>query len=114
MLAIAVGGAVLMLSISIAIRGHESAEQRTLALTLLAALLLSPVVWAHYFVFLLIPVAIAHRRLSAAWFALWGLWLAGGTWTQPSTLQIGASLTVMALATLGAMKAARELPAILA
>jgi hypothetical protein len=114
MVAIVAGGSVLLLAISIAIRGGESVDQHALALTLLAALLLSPVVWAHYFVFLLIPVAIAHRRLSVAWFALWGLWFAGGTWTQPSTLQIGASLAVMALATLGAMTAAREPRAIVA
>jgi alpha-1,2-mannosyltransferase len=104
-IAISAGGAVLLLAV--AIRRTESAGRRTLVLTLLAALLLSPLVWAHYFVVLLPAIAVAHRRLSPVWFALWGLWLAGGTWMEPSAPQIGVSLGVMLLVTLGSLKLPR-------
>jgi hypothetical protein len=104
-IAISAGGAVLLLAV--AIRRTELADRRTLVLTLLAALLLSPLVWAHYFVVLLPAIAVAHRRLSPAWFALWGLWLAGGTWMEPSAPQIAVSLGVMLLVTLGSLKLPR-------
>ena len=71
-IAVLAGGAVL--GAALLIRRGERADQRTLALTLFAALLLSPIVWAHYLVVLLPPVAIAYRRLSAAWLVPWGLW----------------------------------------
>jgi hypothetical protein len=100
--AIVAGG--LVLAAAVAVRGRELADQRSLALALLAALLLSPLVWAHYVVVLLPALAIAHRRVSAGWFALWGLWFAGGTWTEPSAPQIAVSLVVMLLVTLGALQ----------
>jgi hypothetical protein len=93
--AIVVGGAVLLAAV--AIRTRPDAELRMLALVLLAALLLSPIVWAHYLLILLPPVAIASRRLSAVWFVPWGLWFAGGTWTTPSTAEIAVALTVTVL-----------------
>ena len=96
-IAILAGGAVL--GAALLIRRGERADQRTLALTLFAALLLSPIVWAHYLVVLLPPVAIVYRRMSAAWLVPWGLWFAGGTWTTPSTAQITVGLAVMAIVT---------------
>jgi hypothetical protein len=33
-------------------------------------LLLSPIVWLHYFVLLLVPLALARPRLTAAWVIL--------------------------------------------
>ena len=95
--AIVAGGAVL--GAAFLIRRGERADRRSVALTLFAALLLSPIVWAHYLVVLLPPVAIVYPRLSAAWLVPWGLWFAGGTWTTPSTAQITVSLVVMATVT---------------
>ena len=40
-----------------------------------AALLASPIVWAHYFVLLVVPCALGWPRLAAAWFLLLGGWL---------------------------------------
>ena len=44
-------------------------DLRSLTLTLAAALALTPVVWNHYFVLLLIPVAISRPHLSGLWLA---------------------------------------------
>ncbi len=44
-------------------------ERVTFTLAVLAALVLSPVVWIHYLVLLYVPIAIARPRLSALWFA---------------------------------------------
>src|SRR5262249_8812956 len=58
-----------------------------LTLALAAALAVSPIVWVHYFLLLLVPVALTSPRLSALWFvplAYWPLgesaWPAGTTW----------------------------------
>jgi hypothetical protein len=39
-----------------------------LTLALAAALAASPIVWVHYFLLLLVPLALTQRRLSALWF----------------------------------------------
>src|SRR5437763_1134925 len=40
----------------------------TLTLTLAAALAASPIVWVHYFLLLLVPLALTRPRLSLLWF----------------------------------------------
>lgn len=54
----------------------RQADGDRLALTaaIAAALLLSPIVWIHYFVLLLVPVALARPRLSGLWFMPMVLW----------------------------------------
>jgi alpha-1,2-mannosyltransferase len=96
--ACAIAAGAIAIAAAVAIRGRVDADRRALALTLLAALLLSPIVWLHYLVVLLPPMALASRRLSLIWLVPCGLWLAaGGTWTGPSSIQISVSLVVMVL-----------------
>jgi hypothetical protein len=50
---------------------HRSPHDRdvaTLTLTLAAALAASPIVWVHYFLLLLVPLALIRPRLSLLWF----------------------------------------------
>jgi Glycosyltransferase family 87 len=105
--ALALGLSALLAAL--AVSRLEQSDRRTLALTLLAALLLSPIVWAHYLVVLLPLMAIVSRRLSAIWFAPLGLWFAGGTWDTPAGWQIAIGLSVMTAITLGALTSLREL-----
>jgi alpha-1,2-mannosyltransferase len=54
-----------------AVRGHEltsEVDRRSFTLTLAAALVLTPILWLHYLVLLLAPIALARPRLSALWF----------------------------------------------
>lgn len=44
-------------------------DRRSLILALAAALVLTPILWLHYLVLLVVPIALASRRLSALWFA---------------------------------------------
>jgi hypothetical protein len=96
--AILAGGAVLVAAV--AIRNRPDADRRVFALTLLAALLLSPIVWGHYLLVLLPPIAIASRRLGPVWFVPWALHFAGDTWLVPSTSEIAIALGTMTLITL--------------
>jgi Glycosyltransferase family 87 len=50
-------------------------DRLALSFAVVAALLLSPIVWVHYYVLLLVPIALVHPRLSRVWFlplAFWG------------------------------------------
>lgn len=50
-----------------ALVGRRGDDRRSLILALAAALVLSPIVWLHYFVLLLVPIAIARRTFSPIW-----------------------------------------------
>ncbi len=52
--------------------GHDAAP---FVLAVGAALLLSPIVWTHYYILLLVPIAVARPRLSALWFAPLVYWV---------------------------------------
>lgn len=44
-------------------------DRRSLILAVAAALVMTPILWLHYLVLLLVPIALARPRLSALWFA---------------------------------------------
>ena len=60
-------GVVVLAAAALVTRGGGDGERRAFAGLLVAALLLSPIVWLHYFTLLLIPIAIARPRLGWAW-----------------------------------------------
>jgi hypothetical protein len=43
-------------------------DRRSLTLTIASALVLTPILWLHYLVLLLVPIALARPRLSLLWF----------------------------------------------
>ena len=49
-------------------------DRRSLTLALGAALLLTPILWLHYLVLLLVPLALARPKLSPLWFLPMALW----------------------------------------
>ena len=50
-------------------------DQRSFTCAVVATLAVSPIVWLHYLVVLLVPTAIARPRLSAVWFVPVLLWV---------------------------------------
>ena len=43
-------------------------DRRAFVLALAAAFVLTPILWLHYLVLLVVPIALARPRLSALWF----------------------------------------------
>jgi hypothetical protein len=78
-------------------------RRRSLGLAIATALVLSPIIWRHYFVVLAVPMAISFPRLHPAWAIPLGFWLVPGTYNG-GTWQVS-----IALATAGAAVAASEL-----
>jgi Glycosyltransferase family 87 len=72
LLGLAIGGALLVAAFVYS-RGTD--DRRALTAALGASLALAPIVWQHYLVLLVVPLALARPRLSPAWFLPLLLWV---------------------------------------
>lgn len=93
---LAVGIAVLASVVVVARRGHE---RQAFVLAIAAALLLTPIVWLHYFALLLVVVALARTTLSLVWFVPLAMVVTPGS-GQPTPFETSATLAIAA-ATVG-------------
>ena len=107
-----VGAAVLVLAARAARPGGDDAERRALILVLGAAFALTPILWHHYLVLLIVPVALARPRLSALWLlplagnvfdalGWYGGWTYGETHSIVSVLGLTAVVLAASLAAVG-------------
>ena len=55
---------------------RDRMDAAAFSLAIVAALALTPIVWLHYFVLLVVPLALARPTLSWSWGLLWIFWLA--------------------------------------
>jgi hypothetical protein len=46
---------------------RDEGDRRAFSMAVAGSLLLSPIVWLHYFVILVVPIAIVRRRMSKLW-----------------------------------------------
>ncbi len=70
-LTVVLGGALLVACVVLARRGDEP---RSFTCAVAATLALSPIVWLHYLVLLLVPLAISRPRFSIVWLLPILLW----------------------------------------
>jgi hypothetical protein len=89
LLAYALGAAVLAMAVI----------RRSFPIAVASCLLLSPIVWLHYFVLLAVPLAAAWRRLSPAWFIPLVLWLCPGNGVDVRTYDVVIGLLVLVAVT---------------
>ncbi len=87
--------------------GRRGLDERSLALALAAALALSPIVWLHYFVLLLVPIAIARRTFGAIWLIPVLFWITPFEENFGAHWRIAVGIAVAALA-LGAAQRSRQ------
>lgn len=71
-------------------------HRRSIGLAVAAALVLSPIVWRHFFVLLLVPLALSRPRFDAVWLIPIGMWVGDGTLNGA----LWQTATVVGLATL--------------
>src|SRR5207237_4646858 len=68
-------------------------EVAVLTLALAAALAASPIVWIHYFLLLLVPVALTQSRLSLVWFVPFAYYRLGeAAWPAGDARKLGLAL----------------------
>jgi hypothetical protein len=85
------GAGFLVAAAVVAYRRRPFSDARVLTLCLVAALVASPIVWPHYLLLLLVPVAIAHPRLSLPWL------IALVSWISPRGHGYGPFFTALSL-----------------
>ena len=83
-------------------RGRDG-DRRSFVAALGAGLLASPIIWPHYLVLVIVPIALYRKRLSAAWLVPLAYWLLPGQQNQGSVRNIALMLTLTALAVVLAM-----------
>jgi hypothetical protein len=75
---------------------------------LIAGVIASPIVWLHYLVLLIVPLALYRPRLSAAWFIPLTYWFLPGQESHGSTRNILVMFGLTALTLVLAMRRSRE------
>jgi hypothetical protein len=79
-------------------------ERRAFAITIVAALVLTPIVWQSYFTLLMLPLALVAPRLSVPWAVLLLFWLLpseGSGLAHAALGHVALALTVAAVLTHG-------------
>jgi hypothetical protein len=66
---------VTVIAAMFAVARRENGERRSFALAIFAALLFTPIAWLHYFVLLIVPIALARPRFAPLWLAPIAFWL---------------------------------------
>jgi hypothetical protein len=69
------GGACLLAALARAARRGRAGDAQAFLLGVLAVLAFTPIVWQHYLVLVLVPLAVLQPRLSGVWFVPLLLWL---------------------------------------
>jgi hypothetical protein len=65
---IALGAACLLLLVAARLRRSPDGDRRSFSLAVVAGLVASPMVWPHYLVLLIVPIALTSPQLSALWY----------------------------------------------
>ena len=87
---------LLVGAVVLAARGTDG-DRRALAVAVIGSLVVPPIVWLHYFLLLLVPIALYRPRLSPLWFAPALLWLTPSTHSHGVTWHIVLALAVTAV-----------------
>jgi hypothetical protein len=87
---------LVVLAVVLAARGVDG-DRRAFAVAIAGSLAATPVLWAHYFALLLIPIALYRPRLSGIWFLPVVLWLTPATHSHGELWRIGLALAILAL-----------------
>jgi hypothetical protein len=74
LLAYVTGAVAIAACVALARRRSQEADLASLCAALVAALLLSPIVWTHYLAMLFVPIAVVRQRLSGLWLVPLVLW----------------------------------------
>jgi Glycosyltransferase family 87 len=89
--------AAVVVAVVIAARGPDG-DRRAFAIAVVGSLVATPIIWLHYFVLLLVPVALYRPRLSPLWFAPLLLWATPETHANGAAWKVVLALAVTGLA----------------
>ena len=94
-------GLAMLIVAAVALAGRgEDGDRRAFAVAMLGAVVATPVLWLHYLLLLLVPLALYRPRLSPLWFLPFALWATpqtvpdGTLWKVALALAVAVALTV--------------------
>src|SRR5207244_5029201 len=90
------GLAFVALAAILAVARGRDGERRSFVVALVAGLVASPIVWLHYLVLLIVPLALYRPRLSAAWLIPLTYWFLPGQENHGSARNIVVMLALTA------------------
>jgi hypothetical protein len=103
-----VGGLTLVAAVVVA--RTDDGDRRSFTLALAASILLTPIVWLHYFVLLYAPVALWRRRLGGAWLLPLLFWVVPFQETKGDAWRVAVGLAVAAATLVAAARRQRPEP----
>jgi hypothetical protein len=83
-------------------------DRRSLAVAVIASLVMTPLVWLHYLLLLYVPIGLYRPRLSGLWFVPLALWLTPTTHSHGTTWRIALALAVVAVVAVRTLWASDE------
>jgi hypothetical protein len=92
-----VGLTVAAIAAIVVLARRSDGDRRAFAASVGAALVVSPIVWLHYFVLLYVVVSLYRKRATAAWFLPLAFWLVGHQDSAGSTARIFAAYAIAAM-----------------
>lgn len=72
---VAIGAGAALLAAAALLARRTEGDRRAFSLALAASFVFSPIVWPHYYVLLLVPIALLRPRLSKLWAVIPLFWL---------------------------------------
>jgi len=103
---------IAALGATVAVARLKDGDRRSFLVALGAGLAASPILWMHYLVLLVVPVALYRPRFGAAWFVPLAYWYLPGQENHGSIRNIALMLALTAITLALAMRRERErLPA---
>ena len=97
---------------ALAVARRKDGDRRSFLVALGAGLVASPILWMHYLVLLVVPVALYRPRFGAAWFVPLAYWYLPGQENHGLVRNIALMLALTAITLALAMRRERErLPA---
>jgi alpha-1,2-mannosyltransferase len=82
-LGVALVPSIVLAALLIGGAAHSRDDRLIFAAALVAAMLLTPVMWIHYLSLLFVPIAMWRRRLDVVWLAPLALWVVARTYHLP-------------------------------
>jgi alpha-1,2-mannosyltransferase len=95
--------ALVVAGVALAGRGPDG-DRRALATAVIGAIVATPILWLHYFLLLVVPIALYRPRLSGLWFLPLLLWATPSTHAHGVTWHVVLALAItltVAIRTLG-------------
>jgi hypothetical protein len=106
--AYAIGAVVLTCAALASLRPGRARDEQAFTFAVIAALVLSPIVWEQYYALLFVPIALINRRFGAIWLAPLLLWLAPYNSTEGHPERLVSTVVVLAIVAFATTRRARS------